>query len=195
MSKDILNLMAVPMLVVDSDRAALDILAQMLRGFGAVKQHVADSGAGAAQMLEKGDVELMICELGLNDIDGVELIRGVRQRKNCLTRGIPIIALTGYAQASRVSLARDAGANIVIKKPLSAQILFDRLAWISHTPRPFIETATYVGPDRRFRSIGPPNGIGRRSTDLPVEVGVASEPNMSQDEIDAFIKPMKVIPV
>lgn len=88
--------------------------------------------------------------------------------------------------------ARDCGANVVIRKPVSPQILFDRLAWVSRVQRPFIECESYIGPDRRFKSIGPPGGVGRRSTDLSADVGTAKEPNMSQDEIDMLFKPAKI---
>ena len=56
----------------------------------------------------------------------------------------------------------------------------------------FVETPAYAGPDRRFKSLGPPGGIGRRSTDLSAEIGDASEPNLSQVEIDSFMKPVRM---
>ncbi len=39
----------------------------------------------------------------------------------------------------------------------------------------------------------PPGVVGRRATDLSIEIGAATEPNMSQDEIDSLIKPMLVM--
>jgi DNA-binding response OmpR family regulator len=105
---------------------------------------------------------------------------------------VPIVVLTGYSRVDAVVGARDAGANLVVKKPLSPQVLFDRLAWMGQGSRKFVETETYVGPDRRFKSIGPPDGLGRRSTDLSQDVGLAREPNMTQSEIDAMMKPTKL---
>ena len=54
-------------------------------------------------------------------------------------------------------------------KPVSAQVLFDRVAWIAKTPRAYIETGDYVGPDRRFKELVPPGGVYRRETDAPVQ--------------------------
>ena len=54
---------------------------------------------------------------------------------------------------------------MVVKKPVSPRLLFDRLSWIARTPRPFVETDDFAGPDRRFREVAPPNGQYRRSTD------------------------------
>jgi len=44
--------------------------------------------------------------------------------------------------------------------------LYDRIAWVAKTSRPFIETAKYAGPDRRFRTLEPLDGKHKRETDL-----------------------------
>jgi hypothetical protein len=45
--------------------------------------------------------------------------------------------------------------------------LFDHLLWLARVPRPFVETNDYVGPDRRFRTIDPPDGRFKRDSDDP----------------------------
>jgi hypothetical protein len=71
-------------------------------------------------------------------------------------------------------------------------VLYGRIVWAVSNSRKFVESATYIGPDRRFRNLGPPDGVGRRSTDLSTSVGEASEPNLSQNEIDSFMTPMMI---
>jgi hypothetical protein len=57
----------------------------------------------------------------------------------------------------------------------------------------FVESETYVGPDRRFKNTGVPVGTkGRRKGDLSADVGEAVDPNMSQDDIDNLLKPNRV---
>jgi two-component system chemotaxis response regulator CheY len=73
--------------------------------------------------------------------------------------------LTGYTQLRLVAGARDAGANVVVKKPLSPRTLFDHIVWVARVNRPFIETADYAGPDRRFRDRTPPDGSYKRDGD------------------------------
>ena len=66
--------------------------------------------------------------------------------------------------------------------------------FVARENRQFVVAPGYVGPDRRFKNVGPPAGTdGRRSDDLTAEVPDAAEPNMSQDELDAMFKPMKVM--
>jgi CheY-like chemotaxis protein len=187
-----LNFAEISALVVDSDQYSMTILGQILRGFGLFQHTVIASGGEAKTALPNGHFDLLICDALLPDMGAVELIRWIRRQPSMTLKYIPIVVLTGYTQYSKVVQMRDSGANIVVRKPVAPNILFDHIAWSARSDRPFIETDTYIGPCRRFKNTGPPNGIGRRKTDLNSEVGDAVEPNMSQDEIDSLLKPTKL---
>ncbi len=187
-----LNFSQIECLVVDSDQYSTSILGQILRGFGLSKHTVIDSGEEAKRRLTAGHFDLLICDAVLPDTHASDLVKWVRRQPGLNLKYIPIVVLTGYTQYSNVVVMRDAGANIVVRKPVSPNVLFDHVAWSARTDRPFIETDNYIGPDRRFKNTGPPDGNGRRKTDLAMEIGAAVEPNMSQDEIDSLLKPTKV---
>ena len=125
--------------------------------------------------------------------DGFEFIRWLRRSGPENNRTVPVLVVTGATAADEVAKARDCGANFVVAKPVTPLVLLQRIIWLGRDTRMFVEAESYVGPDRRFRFLGPPGGIGRRATDLSIEIGAATEPNMSQDEIDNLIKPMKVM--
>ena len=82
---------------------------------------------------------------------------------------MPILVLSSYTQRHYVAAARDAGANLVARKPISPRALYDRITWVAHTDRPFVETETFFGPDRRFKDLDPPDGIYKRESDPPSE--------------------------
>jgi DNA-binding response OmpR family regulator len=187
-----LDLSKLSVLVVDSDGYAVETVNQIMRGFGLKNQASAENGEAAKARLNQKAIDLFIVEAVLPDMLGAELVKWIRRHQDLMVRQSSIIVLTGHTVVKNIESARDCGANIVLKKPVAATTLFDRIAWCAATHRSFIETDTYVGPDRRFRQLGPPDGIGRRSTDLPAEIGAASEPNLLQSEIDSFIKPVKV---
>ena len=189
---DALDLSQMNALVVDTDPYATEMLARIMRGFGLKNHSSAFSGGEAIQAVAEKRPDLVLVESRLPDMTGSDVIKRIRREENPLIRHMPLIIMTGHTVMADIEMARNSGANIVIKKPVSAAILFDRILWAASTDRDFIETPSYVGPDRRFKSLGPPNGIGRRSTDLSAEVGAASEPNLDQSEIDAFIKPVKI---
>jgi len=187
-----LDLSQINALVVDTDPYATEMLARIMRGFGLKNHSSVYTGEDAIRAVAEQKPDLVLVESRLPDMPGAEVIKRIRREESPAIRHIPLIIMTGHTVMSDIEAARNSGANIVIKKPVSASILFDRIMWAASTDRDFIESASYAGPDRRFKSLGPPNGIGRRSTDLSAEVGAASEPNLAQDEIDAFIKPVKI---
>jgi DNA-binding response OmpR family regulator len=185
-----LNFHGVTALLVEGDRHSVSLLSEILRRFGLENQYCLETGADAKAHLQRVTVDFCFCEAALPDMDGLDLVRWIR--RSAPVPYIPVVMLTGYSRVDAVVGARDAGANLVVKKPLSPQVLFDRLAWLGLGTRKFVETQSYVGPDRRFKQIGPPDLVGRRSTDLSQDVGDATEPNMSQAEIDQMMKPTKL---
>ena len=99
--------------------------------------------------------------------------------------------MTNDAREATIKRARDSGANMVIAKPISPASLYDRLAWIASNPRKFVDTATYFGPDRRFKIEGYPGGVGRREGDKVVEVAAESGPALAQDDIDSLFSAVR----
>lgn len=191
MTRDKMKLSGVSALVVDPDRHAVSLLLQMLRGLGMDQPTTADTGEQAKVLLKSQSFDLCIFEATLPDMSGAELVQYIRKLPPP-AKYTPILVVTAYSHVGNVRAARDAGAHLVVKKPLSPQTLFDRISWAASAARPFVEAGSYVGPDRRLKFTGPPDGVGRRQDDLPVEIGSATEPNLSQAEIDAMVRPMKV---
>jgi DNA-binding response OmpR family regulator len=62
---------------------------------------------------------------------------------------VPIIMLSGHSERKRIVTARDAGVTEFLAKPISAKALYERILSVVASPRPFIKTQTYFGPDRR----------------------------------------------
>ncbi|HEY0301936.1 MAG TPA: response regulator, partial [Rhizomicrobium sp.] len=160
-----LNLRNVTTLLVDRDHFTRGLVSQMLRGFGMDSPTVAETGAQAKHHLQHHYADLCIIEADLPDMTSADVIRWIRRQEKSPFRFVPIIVMSGYTQLRLVSAVRDAGANLVVKKPLSPQGLFDRIAWVARTVRPFIEAGDFIGPDRRFRDRDPPQGEYRRETD------------------------------
>ena len=192
MTLDRLRLDDVKTLLVDGDRAGAGVMLEMMRGLGFTSLKLAHDAQEAFSLMEITQFDLCLCDAQLPDMTGPDFARTIRALP-APTRYLPLLMLTGYAAEKLVTALRDAGAHMVMAKPASPQSLYDRLAWVAEPKRGFVEGPTYTGPDRRFRSLGPPGGVGRRSTDLSIEIGVATQPNMSQDEIDSLIKPMRVM--
>jgi DNA-binding response OmpR family regulator len=164
-----LNLGGVKALIVDDDTYSVSLLASILRGFDLRAQTVVPSCEQAKKLLRESYFDVCIFNANLSGEHGTELVRWIRRRSGDLVRFAPVIVVTGYAKSDAVFDARDSGANIVLKRPVSPQSIYDRIDWVTRHERAFIECDNYVGPDRRHKSLGPPNGKERRVRNLVPE--------------------------
>jgi CheY-like chemotaxis protein len=165
MSKARLNLKNLVALIVDRDNFSRSLIAQMLRGFGVSTVLVADNGEEAKELLGQHCPDIAFIEGALPDMPTDELIVWIRRHANKALRFLPVIVLSGYTQLRLISAARDSGAHLVVRKPVSPQTLFDRMVWVAKFDRAFLEAPKYAGPDRRFHAADPPEGKVRRATD------------------------------
>lgn len=187
------NLDRATVLLIDDNPQALDILSSIAQGFGVREQIRCASAIEASEILKSRSVDLIIVDCAMPEMDGYDFVRWLRRdtpEPVCLT---PVIMLTGHAASSKVQKSRDCGASFVVVKPLTPTVLLQRILWLANDKRDFVRAETYIGPDRRVRSFGPPLGMaGRRAGDLSTHVGEASEANMDQSDIDSLIKPRRV---
>lgn len=189
-----INLRGAGILVIDCNPQSLDLMRQILMGFGVRSIHGCDVVDVARSTFKTRTLELIIVDPLMPREDGFELIRWMRREELSPNHTTPIIAAIGHQTLSNVKAARDAGANFVVAKPLSPETLLQRIEWVARESRQFIVAPGYAGPDRRFKNEGPPVGTdGRRADDLSAEVPTAAEPNMSQNEVDELFKPRKIV--
>jgi CheY-like chemotaxis protein len=158
----------------------------ILRSFGANKVIEVKSAMGVIHALNAQKIDILLCDARLPPHGGLSLTRAIRRKADNENRIMPILVMSGDTRETTIKQVRDTGANMVIAKPMSPAALYDRLTWIAFTPRKFIDTETYFGPDRRFKIEGFPGGVGRRKGDKPIEIGAESGPALAQNDIDSL---------
>ena len=84
--------------------------------------HVAATGAEALEVAGRYPPDIVILDLGLPDLDGVEVIQGLRGWTKA-----PIIVLSGRADSADKVGALDAGADDYITKPFGVEELLARM--------------------------------------------------------------------
>jgi two-component system, OmpR family, KDP operon response regulator KdpE len=112
-------------LVVDDEPQILRALRINLR----VRQydvHTAGSGSEALEIAARHPPDLVILDLGLPDLDGVEVIHGLRGWTEA-----PIIVLSGRADSNDKVEALDAGADDYVTKPFGMDELLARMRAVS----------------------------------------------------------------
>ena len=121
-------------LVVDDDLQILRALRINLTAHG-YDVTVADSGAAALRAAADAQPEVVVLDLGLPDLDGTEVIAGLRGWS-----AVPIIVLSARAESGDKVRALDAGADDYVTKPFGMAELLARL-------RAAVRRATSAGPD------------------------------------------------
>ena len=122
---------AVKILIVDDDRALRDALrrALVLGGYDTVP---ADSGEAALAEVTNGAPDAVVLDIGLPDIDGLEVCRRLRGAGN----RVPVLMLTARdAVADRID-GLDAGADDYLVKPFDVGELRARLRALLRRSRP-----------------------------------------------------------
>ncbi|NYH44686.1 two-component system KDP operon response regulator KdpE [Micromonospora jinlongensis] len=108
-------------LVVDDEPQILRALRINLRA-RRYDVDVAATGAAALKAAANHPPDLVVLDLGLPDIDGVEVIRGLRG-----WTAVPIIVLSGRAGSEDKVAALDAGADDYVTKPFGVEELLARI--------------------------------------------------------------------
>lgn len=171
-----INLERASVLLLDDNYQGLNILVQVMTGFGAKLIHRCTTIEEAQETASHTELHLVLVNASLCESTGYDFVSWLRRSKlepNCFT---PVIVVSGHTQLANVRKARDCGANFIVAKPLAPSVLLDRIVWVAREKRPFVGCDSYIGPDRRFRDDGPPEGVvGRRREDAALAEQVACE--------------------
>ncbi|WP_293678265.1 PleD family two-component system response regulator [uncultured Phenylobacterium sp.] len=180
-----LDLKKAKVLIVDDSQQALEILAQALLGFGVRNPHQARSCEEVAKVLERESFDLIILDGEMPTKDGFDLTTHVRASPGSPNYTAPIMILSSFTPRHKITRARDTGANLVLTKPIIPAILLERMEWLARSPRLFVTSPGYCGPDRRFKKVPLPEGIAERRAD---DLRLIAQPEraMSQNEIDSL---------
>src|SRR5258705_3628599 len=114
-------------LLVDDNEFIRRLLGDMLRSFRVGKVIQAAGVEEALSHLATVQPDVIFCDWLMAPVDGISLLRAVRQGGTSIDPKTPIIMLTGETRIDRVAVAIADGADSYIAKPVSAKILMSHL--------------------------------------------------------------------
>jgi CheY-like chemotaxis protein len=138
-------------LIVDNDKFTRSLIKNVLEDLGFTTGNVYESSDGqdALDLLRSRKVDLIFCAWRMEPMDGVTLVRALRDPEQSPAPGIPVIFCASQIDKKLVEDIREAGVNEAIVKPISASAIESRIRAILKKPRPLVKADAYVGPDRR----------------------------------------------
>lgn len=111
--------------MVEDNEDAAELVVMLLRRRGHHAHHVARGGDGV-EAVERDRYDVVICDIGLPDMDGYEVARALR----ALPGGdrLKLVALSGYGQADDRRRSREAGFDAHLLKPASLDAVLEAIA-------------------------------------------------------------------
>jgi two-component system KDP operon response regulator KdpE len=121
--------------VVDDDPAIVRLVRRYLEreGFRVI---AAWDGRTALSQFDREEPDLVVLDIGLPDVDGLEVSRRLRAKSD-----VPVIMLTARGREEEVIEGFDAGADDYLAKPFSPGVLLARVKAALRHYRPKAETA------------------------------------------------------
>jgi two-component system KDP operon response regulator KdpE len=107
--------------VIEDDSSQQAVLVTALEARG-MRVHVASTGRESMRLMNAVRADLVVLDLGLPDVDGLELCRHLRVMTTA-----PIVVVTAQADDRRVVQALDTGADDYVTKPFAMSVLMARL--------------------------------------------------------------------
>lgn len=159
------KLSAIKILVVDDSRHMRRLYRDVLNAFGMPVLAEAEDGETGLAAVEQHNPDIIITDMNMHPMDGVEFTRQLRMRPGIPNKFVPILMITGHTEAKYVQSAINAGITEFLTKPFTPTGLFQRIKCIVEQPRPFVMGGeVFFGPDRRRSRKGGANH-GRRYAD------------------------------
>ncbi len=110
-------------LLVEDDEALREAVAMTLGCAGHAVTSV-DGGPAALARLERAHFNLVLSDLRMDPMDGIDLLRAIRARWS----NLPVLLMTAYGDVERAVAAMQAGACDFMQKPFRPEELLERVA-------------------------------------------------------------------
>lgn len=126
-------------LVVDDEAPLARLVSAYLERDGFAVEVTAD-GSAAVESVRRWNPAVVVLDLGLPGMDGIEVCRAVRKFSNCY-----IVMLTARVQETDRLIGLEVGADDYVTKPFSPKELVARVRAMLRRPRHRAETVVEVG--------------------------------------------------
>ncbi|MFN4147605.1 MAG: response regulator [Runella sp.] len=112
--------------LIAEDSSVIQNLARKILEFQNYEITAVKNGEQVMQILEKEDFDIVLLDINMPIMDGMECVKAIRNLSDKKKANLPVVAITGNAKNYSEEEFKAAGFNDVLVKPLN----FDRLVEI-----------------------------------------------------------------
>lgn len=113
--------------LVAEDSSVIQNLTKKILEFQNFEIISAKNGKDVLSILAAQDIDLVLMDINMPIMDGMECAREIRALKDSAKSGVPIIAITGNAKNYSVDDFKKVGINEYMQKPLNFDALVDKV--------------------------------------------------------------------
>ena len=125
--------MPAKVLVVEDSRAMREYVTSVLEGTGGMEFDYAESGFHALQMLSHVSPDLIITDINMPEVSGLELLRYVRKSERL--KDVPVVVISTEGHPVDRERAKAAGAAIMLQTPVDPEVLERaEVGWLEGPP-------------------------------------------------------------
>ena len=134
-------------MIVDPTGYSRDLLRSILITLGVLDIFKVGSTIECLSALRAQHRDVVFCDELAGDC--ADFMMSLRRDTSTHNITIPVFLVSAGVQEQQVTAARDAGLNSVIVKPVSLATVERKLRATLQTPKDFVTSKTFIGPDRR----------------------------------------------
>jgi len=138
-------------LIVDDDSSLRDMLSIVLKKEGFII-HTAENGKNALKFLKKNTVNLIISDIKMPDISGIELLKKIKT----INEDLPFILITAFSSTNDAIEAMKLGADDYITKPFNIdelKIIINKIIYKKNIEKENIELRAKLTKQKTFEKI------------------------------------------
>jgi two-component system, chemotaxis family, chemotaxis protein CheY len=141
------DLSSLRVLLVDDNRHMLTLMHRVLGAMRIKLVHEMADATEAFNELKHLAPDLVFVDWVMEPLDGHEFVRMVRTSPESPCPNVPIIMVTGHTEEFRIKAAVAAGVNGFLAKPISPQMVYQRICNVLDDPRPLNQRQGKPEPD------------------------------------------------
>jgi CheY-like chemotaxis protein len=112
--------------LIAEDSSVIQNLVKKILEFQNFEITAVKNGEQVVQLLEKENFDIVLLDINMPVMDGMECVKAIRGMSDTAKSGVPVVAITGNARNYTEEEFKEAGFNDVLMKPLN----FDKLVLV-----------------------------------------------------------------
>lgn len=134
--QDMRDLRHLKVLLIDDNRHMLHLMHRILASMRIKYIHERNDAGDAFKELKFLAPDIVFVDWVMEPVDGCEFVKMVRSATDAPFQNVPIVMVTAHTEEYRIKAAIAAGVNGFLAKPISPQMVYQRICAVLDDPRP-----------------------------------------------------------